>query len=217
MGYRKRENYLLTWSLSIICLSAGLEDGWYLRFDCLSNKNWTKALRYRKKTFETNRFDCKCIVGVIKQTKFIVIPVRNVTKKFLGDVKIAIPKVKKISVGVAQPNKPRVRKVTHTEWKILDHCRIKPPSWIWNYLIAPTVSFMEINYFYSQKHNFWKKGKKDNSHYTLLLLFRTFSFAEYQSAPLPTLPKIESSSHAAPFDKIVHIDLLVLFWCYQIW
>jgi hypothetical protein len=44
-----------------------------------------------------------------------VIPVRNVTKKFLGDVKIAIPKVKKISVGVAQPNKPRVRKVTHTE------------------------------------------------------------------------------------------------------
>jgi hypothetical protein len=57
------------------------------------------------------------IVGIIKQTKFIVVPVRNAIKQLMNVVNSAIKKTKKLTDQTATPAKPEVRKLLNRNEK----------------------------------------------------------------------------------------------------
>jgi hypothetical protein len=92
-------------------LSTGLEDGLVNIYDLiLLVLKIEPTLKKIEKTLKTLD-KIASIVGIIKQIKPIVIPVRNAIKKLLKVLKTAIPKVKKLVDKTATKSKPKVRKL----------------------------------------------------------------------------------------------------------
>jgi hypothetical protein len=97
--------------IGIYDLSTGLEDGLVNIYDLILLV--LKIEPILKKIEKTLKILDKVVklVGIIKQTKPIVIPVRFAITKILSVLKNAIPKVKNISDKTAKPSKPKVRKL----------------------------------------------------------------------------------------------------------
>jgi hypothetical protein len=97
--------------IGIYDLSTGLEDGLVDIYDLIVLVlKIEPKLRSIEKTLKIVDVVAS-VIGIIKQTKIIVVPVRNAIKQLLSVLKVAIPKVKSISDKTATPSKPKVRKL----------------------------------------------------------------------------------------------------------